>query len=181
MLPPARPAWPRERVAQILSEAGVTDPVALLGSRGYFRDSMGQPRVNDRNLYDDAIYLTAPNGCWSFNANTDPSPWRPGVASLVPGLHRYRKGRHGISTGPGYPALRPATRGEILPVRRDGQPGIHDGIAINIHRGGLNTTSSLGCQTIHPSQWNAFIALVYAEMDHHGQKTIPYLLIERQG
>ena len=52
------------------------------------------------------------------------------------------------------------------------------GVAINIHRGGYNTTSSLGCQTIHPSQWEAFIALAYLEMDRAGQKTIPYLLVE---
>lgn len=180
-MPPARPAWPREKVAQLLGAAGVTHPVALLGSRGYYRDTMGKPGKNDRGIYDDAIFVSSPNGCYSFNANTDPSPWRPGVASLVPGVHNYRKGRHGISRGPGYPALRPATPGEALPVRRDGQRGTSEGIAINIHRGGRNTTSSLGCQTIHPDQWGAFIALVYAEMDRHGQKTVPYLLIEQQG
>lgn len=33
-------------------------------------------------------------------------------------------------------------------------------------------------QTIHPSQWEAFISLAYSEMDRAGQKTIPYLLVE---
>jgi lysozyme len=168
-------------VAEILSRAEVTDPTALLGVRGYYRDTMGARGKNDRGIYDDAIFVSSPNGSFSFNANTDPSPWRAGVASLLPGLHRYRKGRHGISRGAGYPALRPATPGEKLPVRRDGQPGTSEGVAINIHRGGRKTTSSLGCQTIHPDQWDAFLNLVYAEMDRHGQKTVPYLLIEAQG
>jgi lysozyme len=52
------------------------------------------------------------------------------------------------------------------------------GIAINIHRGGYRTTSSEGCQTIYPSQWDGFINLVYSEMSRYNQKTIPYLLVE---
>jgi lysozyme len=64
-------------------------------------------------------------------------------------------------------------------VTRDGQ-GDSMGIAINIHKGGYRTTSSEGCQTIHPSQWPAFVALVYSEMDRVGQKTIPYLLMEEE-
>ena len=62
-------------------------------------------------------------------------------------------------------------------MTRDGQ-GDSMGIAINIHRGRYNTTSSEGCQTIYPSQWESFISLVYSEMDRAGQKTIPYLLVE---
>jgi lysozyme len=54
------------------------------------------------------------------------------------------------------------------------------GTAINLHKGGTRTTSSEGCQTIHPSQWPAFVALVYSEMDRAGQKTIPYLLVEEE-
>lgn len=181
LLPPRRPAWPREKVASILFDGGVRDAVALLAVRGYYRDTMGQPGVNDRGLYDDAIFVQSPNGCMAFNANTDPSRHRPGIASLIPGLHLYRKGRHGISRGPGYPALRPATPDETLPVRRDGSAEITRAVAINIHRGGTTTTSSLGCQTIPPTQWAAFLALTYSEMDRHSQRTIPYLLIEAQG
>jgi lysozyme len=102
---------------------------------------------------------------------------RKGIASLVPGVHLYKKGRHGISKGSGYPALRPSTKNEALPVWRDDE-GISLGYHINIHRGGNNTTSSLGCQTIPPSQWNSFISLVYDQMDRFSQKTIPYLLVE---
>ena len=181
MLPPNRPAWPKEKVAQILNRMGIADPVVIFGRRGYYRDSMGSVGKNDRGIYDDAIFVYSQNAFVSFNGNTDPSQFRHGVATLLPGVHLYRKGRHGISRGPGYPALRPATPGEALPVSRDGIASPRPGIAINIHKGGYGTTSSEGCQTIYPTQWAAFIALVYSEMDRNGVKTIPYVLSEGQG
>lgn len=180
-IPSKRPAWPREKVAFALGRAGVTAPVALLGVRGYFRDTLGAPGRNDRGIYDDAIFVLGPNAFASFTANTDPSVNRDGVAVLLPGVHPYRKGNHGISRGGGYPALRPATKDEALPVMRDGQRETSLGYAINIHRGSYNSTSSLGCQTIYPPQWAEFIGLVYGEMDRAGVRTVPYLLIEQQG
>jgi lysozyme len=178
MLPPSRPQQAKSKTQALLTKARVADEVALVGIRGYYRDTMGVSGKNDRGIYDDAIFLVSPNAYATFNANTDPSIRRQGIAVLKPGVHRYRKGKHGLSKpGGGYPALRPATPGEQLPVTRD-ETGDSMGIAINLHKGGYNTTSSLGCQTIHPSQWSAFVALVYSEMDRAGQKTIPYLLVE---
>lgn len=178
MIPTTRPQQAKQKTQALLIKAGVSDAVALVGIRGYYRDTMGEVGKNDRGIYDDAIFLVSPSAYVAFNANTDPSVRRKGIAVLKPGLHRYRKGNHGISKpGGGYPALRPATPGEQLPVTRDGE-GESMGVAINIHRGGYNTTSSLGCQTIYPSQWQAFISLVYSEMDRNGQRTIPYLLVE---
>ena len=178
MLPAARPQQAKSKTQALLTKARVGDEVALVGIRGYYRDTMGVPGENDRGIYDDAIFLVSPNAYATFNANTDPSVKRQGIAVLKPGVHRYRKGKHGLSKpGGGYPALRPANPAESLPVRRDGV-GDSMGIAINIHRGGYRTTSSEGCQTIYPAQGEAFIALVYSEMDRAGQKTIPYLLVE---
>jgi lysozyme len=177
MIPNTRPQQTKQKTQALLIKAGVSDVVSLVGIRGYYRDSMGKAGENDRGIYDDAIFIVSPSAYVAFNANTDPSVRRKGIAVLKTGLHRYRKGLHGISRGPGYPALRPATPGERLPVTRDGT-GDDMGIAINIHRGGHNTTSSEGCQTIPPSQWEAFIALVYAEMNRYSQRTIPYLLVE---
>jgi lysozyme len=178
MLPPSRPQQAKSKTQALLTKARVDDAVALVGIRGYYRDSMGVPGENDRGIYDDAIFLVSPNAYATFNANTDPSVKRQGIAVLKPGVHRYRKGKHGLSKpGGGYPALRPANPAEELPVTRDGQ-GDSMGIAINIHKGGIRTTSSEGCQTIYPSQWESFISLVYSEMDRAGQKTIPYLLVE---
>jgi lysozyme len=154
-------------------------PVFLVGIRGYYLNSMGRPGVNDRGIYDDAIILVSPTAYLTCNANCDPSVFRRGIATLVPGVHWYRKGRHGLSKGPGksYPAFRPDNPQERLPVTRDGQPGEHWGIAINIHRGSRTTTSSEGCQTIHPTQWLPFQVLTYAEMDRHKQTRIPYILL----
>jgi lysozyme len=180
MLPPSRPQQAKSKTQALLTKARVDDAVALVGIRGYYRDSMGVPGENDRGIYDDAIFLVSPNAYASFNANTDPSIRRKGIAVLKPGVHRYRKGKHGLSKpGGGYPALRPANSAEELPVTRDGT-GDSMGIAINIHKGGFRTTSSEGCQTIYPSQWESFISLVYSEMDRAGQKTIPYLLTEEE-
>jgi lysozyme len=143
---------------------------------------MGKRDVNDIGIYDDAIFLVTPEVYATFNANTDPSALRPGIATLAPGTYRYKKGLHGISRGSGYPALRPATPGERLPVRRWNQKTkdyyYDEGVAINIHKGSYNSTSSAGCQTIYPSQYDAFIALVYSEMKRNNQPTIPYTLVE---
>jgi hypothetical protein len=175
MLPKNKPRISADAVEKIVRKHGVTDPVVLVGIRGYYARTMGGPG-NDRDLYDDCIAVLSPTAYATFNANTDPSIYSPGIATLLPGVHRYRKGRHGISRGAGYPALRPATKGEALPVSRDGRAGTTTGIALNIHAGGRTSTSSRGCQTLHPSQWKAFQALVYEEMSRHKQSTVPYVL-----
>lgn len=178
IIPSTRPGLTRAAAKAILAEHGVTDKVALIGIRGFF---LGPDGKNNRGIYDDAIALVSPTGIWTFNANTDPSIFRPKIATLKPGVHRYLQGKHGISKpSGGYPALRPATAGERLPVIRD--PGVSDmGVAINIHRGSNTSTSSEGCQTLPPAQWTAFQPLVYLEMDRYGQKTIPYVLVANGG
>lgn len=159
----------------------VSEEVYLIGIRGYYLNTMGKPGSNDRGIYDDAICLVAPNLFLTFNANTDPSVFRPGIATLLPGKHMYKRGKHGLSRpGGGYDALRPATFDESLPVTRDGKVGVSKGVAINIHKGGYNTTSSEGCQTIHPDQWKEFIDTVYKQMTQFGQREIPYYLVEQK-
>lgn len=161
--------------------AKILDRVVLVGVRGYYRDSMGKPGTNDRGIYDDALFIVSPTHFSSWNANTDPSTHRPGIASLVPGVHRYRPGNHGISRpGGGYPAFRPATKNEELPVTRDGVPNPRPGVAINIHRGSRTSTSSEGCQTVPPQQWDAFHAALSGEMKRHKVTTFPYLLMTTQ-
>lgn len=151
--------------------------VMLIGIRGYYKDTMGKPGENDRGIYDDCMCVSWPDGFVTFNANTDPSVYRKGIAKLKPGTYPYKKGKHHITSPTGYMALRPATEGEELPVTRDGE-GDSFGVAINIHRGGINTTSSEGCQTIVADQWQEFIDKVYALMDRYNQKSIDYKLVE---
>jgi len=184
--PKARPRITAAQVEDVVRNHGVKDAVVLVGIRGYFRITLGDPTKNDRGIWDDCIAVVSPTAFAAFNGNTDPSLWRTGVASLVEGVHMYKKGKHGISRGNPYPALRPATPSESLPVTRDGKNGRSLGVAINIHRGGSvksaspRATSSLGCQTIPSEQWDSFIGLVYGEMDRYGQKTVPYILTSAQ-
>jgi lysozyme len=178
MVPNSRPQQAKEKTLSMVIKSGIVDRVALVGIRGYYSETF-QPSGNQRGIYDDAIILLSPSVHATFNANTDPSIFKKGIAILKTGIHRYRKGNHGISKpGGGYPALRPSNPKEEVPVTRDGE-GDSMGVAINIHKGGYNTTSSLGCQTIYPPQWDGFINLVYSEMSRYNQKTIPYLLVEQ--
>jgi lysozyme len=189
MIPSSKPKASREKVLAAAYTAWrkqfPKDPLPemfVVGMRGYYLDTMGKPGANDRGIYDDAIFVFGKDGTFaSFNANTDPSAFRKGVASLMPGWHPYKPGNHGISRpGGGYPAFRPNTKGEALPVTRDGEssvPSKRPGIAINIHKGGRTTTSSLGCQTLHPDQWDAFYALTRLEMSRAGVRGFWYGLL----
>lgn len=184
--PPSRPQATRAAVVAAavsqLAAKGDHRPLEglfLVGVRGYYQDTMGAPGRNDVGLYDDALFIVGIDMFAGFNANTDPSRQTPGIATLIaPGRYPYRKGNHGISKpGGGYPAFRPATKDEALPVTRAGQKGISEGIAINIHRGGINTTSSAGCQTIPPDQWDTFYAIMSAQLKATGQEVFDYVPI----
>lgn len=162
-------------------------PLVIVGIRGYYKDSMGAPGVNDRGIYDDAIFIDSPQATVAFNGNTDPSRYRKGqgkgsgkgMASLNPGawyVHKFdlHKGK--------YLAL--CQRGGDVTVTRDGDPPYLDtgSFGINIHKGGYNGTSSEGCQTIHPDQWHSFISLAKDQAkryfgDDWQKKIVPYILL----
>ena len=187
MIPTSKPRAPKHVVVEHAMKSWwktMDEPFpefCVVGVRSYYRDSMGVVGKGDRGIYDDAVFVVAPESFASFRANVDPSVFRRGVASLIPGWYPYRPGNHGISRpGGGYPAFRPATKGEALPVTRDGEDGRskRDGVAINIHKGGYNTTSSEGCQTIYPPEWPAFHALVHMELKRAGLKRFWYGLLD---
>jgi lysozyme len=178
MVPNSRPQQAKGKTLAMVIKARIEDLVCLVGIRGYYSETF-PPSGNQRGIYDDAIILLSPSVHATFNANTDPSVFKKGIAVLKTGVHRFRKGNHGISKpGGGYPALRPSNPKEELPVTRD-ITGDDMGIAINIHKGSYKSTSSEGCQTIYPPQYDGFINLVYSEMSRYNQKTIPYLLTEQ--
>lgn len=163
-------------------------PLVVVGIRGYYKNSMGAPGVNDRGIYDDALFIDSLQATVAFNGNTDPSAYRKGkgtgatkgMASLNPGawfVHKFD-----LHSGK-YMAL--CQRGGNVTVTRDGDPPYQDtgSFGINIHKGGYNGTSSEGCQTIVPDQWESFIALAKDQAKRYfaenWQKTIiPYVLIE---
>ncbi|PZQ37709.1 MAG: hypothetical protein DI560_20360 [Pseudomonas putida] len=164
-------------------------PLVVVGIRGYYRDQMGAPGVNDRGIYDDAVFIDTAQGTVAFNGNTDPSTYRKGtgtgskkgMASLKPGawfVHRFDKHKGK------YLAL--CQRAGPVTVIRDGAPDYIDvgKFGINIHRGRDDSTSSEGCQTIHPDQWDSFINLAQDQAKRYFPETwesiiIPYILLER--
>jgi hypothetical protein len=177
MKPARRPRLSREELEDWLKQEKLDNyEVVLVGKPGYYL-SMGKAGVNDRGIYDDAIFLLSPTVFARFNANTDPSIYRPRVATLQPGVWLYKIGIHGLSKPKArrYKALVQA--GQVT-VGRDGAGTDTGWFGINIHKGGRNSTSSLGCQTIPPDQWPEFIGLVEAEMKRHGQKVVPYVLLK---
>jgi hypothetical protein len=104
-------------------------PLVVVGIRGYYKNTMGAPGVNDRGIYDDAIFLDTAQATVAFNGNTDPSSYRKGkgkgsekgMASLNPGawfVHKFdlHKGK--------YLASLPAWRGcNRYSRRRPSLPG----------------------------------------------------------
>jgi lysozyme len=179
MIPKNRPRIERKTTEKLLASRKVSDPVCLVGIRGYYRDSMGAVGKQDRGIYDDAIILVSPNVHAAFNANVDPAAYGrnprngKGFASLKPGVYRYKLGKHGLRSGNPYRAL---VQGSSVTVSRDGGKDETGWFGINIHRGGRRATDSEGCQTIPPAQWPAFIMLVETEMKRNNAKTLSYVL-----
>ncbi len=203
MLPPARPRLSLADLERDIAPFQIDRakyPLLVVGYRGYYRDTMGKPGVNDRSLYDDAIMLVTPNAFLACNGNTDPTAEQGAVtgrASLKPGF--YPMWRLDLHRGK-YLAF--CQRAGPCTVRRDNTEQFKAGtdhdtyghclgngewtgeFGINGHRGGLNTTSSEGCQTIPEPQWSALIALAESEARRlwgakWRQTTIPYVLIDK--
>jgi hypothetical protein len=179
--PRSRPQISIEELDRILTHRKVkkTYSAVLIGIRGYYLDSMGEPGKNDRGEYDDAICIVRRDATgmvekvWQYNANTDPSKRSKGMANLEPGSWLYYVGLHRGQ----YTALR---QKEPVTVKRDEQGNDTGWFGINIHKGGWKTTSSEGCQTIVPEQWREFILRVQAEMNRVRKTEIPYEIITEE-
>ena len=183
-MPEITPRLSRDELHARIAAAGhVIDrakyPLIVVGIRGYYLNTMGVVGANDRGIYDDALFIDTPNATVAFNANVDPSVTRLGMAVLKPGL--YYVHRFDLHKGQ-YMAL--CQRAGEVTVARDYQADETGFFGINIHRGGINTTSSLGCQTVVPAQWDGFINLAISEAKRfYGNKwkvtTVPYVLLEQ--
>lgn len=179
MIPKNRPRIERKTTEKLLASRKVSDPVCLVGIRGYYRDSMGAKGVNDVGMFDDALVVVSPNVHAAFNGNVDPTRlgWNPKVrkpmAQLKPGVYRYKLGKHGLRTKSPYKAL---VQAEPVTVLR-GDKEETGWFGINIHAAG-RTTSSEGCQTVPRAggQWDALITLVETEMRRNNAKTLSYVL-----
>lgn len=183
LIPSSRPKLSKAEVELILKKKGVDRkkyPVCVLAVRGYYLNSMGKAGVNDRGIYDDAAFVDSPTLFSSVNWNTDPTSYRKGkgtgsskgMASLKEGVWEYKIGKH-KGRGPA------GNQAEAVTVIRDGLEGDYPNtgwFGINLHWGGRGT-SSLGCQTAPPNQWDSFINPLVSELKRYAQKTFKYVLI----
>lgn len=176
IIPPSRPRETREEVEKIIAASGVVSDVVIVGVRGYYRNSMGKPGANDRGIYDDAIFVVSPEAFAAFNANCDPSIFKKDIATLKPGVYQCVKWKHH-----GKVVVCDALQIVRDVLTRDGETGEFVGRhGINFHYGSDGATWSEGCQTVPKSQFQAFITLVYSEMNRHAMATIPYILVENK-
>lgn len=149
--------------------------ISLVGIRGYYKKTLGNPEENDRTLYDDALIITDKTGTVyeTFNFNCDPSISKTGVAVLL-GNESYNVVKHKHKGK--YDAL------QIVQdkLKRDGWRTVDIGRhGINFHKDADDRSKySLGCQTLPKSQWDNFIALVYRLMSERRQPQIKYFLID---
>lgn len=194
MLPNGTPRASREEIIDALIASGLwknrkVSRLSVVGVRGYYLNSMGRLNRNDRGIYDDAFFVLSPDTFTSFNGNTDPSITRPGRAVLeAPQRVTYVPGWHGYRSRHGHKAFRQAS---VVTVKRDGGRGNGTPLGkrrfqdaknrrfwINLHRGGRGTTSSAGCQTVPPNQWDAFRALVMVQLERFQQQAFSYYLLD---
>jgi hypothetical protein len=179
MLPAGKPQIKYEEAVKLLSAFDMRQyPVKLLGIRGYYKKTLGDPTKNDIGIYDDCMTIIAPdNYCLAYNANVDPSRSFPEVAVLKPGgPYLYKIGMHNMKHP--YRALRQFGNVTVLRNGKEDTDSPEDRFYIDIHKGGYGTTSSLGCQTIHPDQWPDFLSTVDRLIHNNSQEIIPYCLVE---
>lgn len=182
IVPAERPNINDFQVRTLLKARGLDHhKVVLVGVRGYYRRTMGDPAKNDRRMYDDALVLVLPDRVKTFNFNTDPSSFGRlagrlnALATLMLGVWSYKKGKHHPTKPNGYMAL---TQAAPVRVHRDDGKEESGMFGINIHRGGWTTTSSEGCQTVYPAQWKEFIDGAYWAMQTYAEPIMPYVLID---
>ena len=177
LLPRHRPKASEQEVRQLLEDAKHLlpadrrdDAVFMVGVDDYYS------KMAKRNVYDSAIFIVTPDDVKNYNANCDPSKHRKGIAQLKTNQAvLYAPGPHGFKRKGGpYPAFRQKGKCTVIRDKLGEDTGV---FWINIHRGGLNTTSSAGCQTIPPHQWAEFKTDGYRALDDAGQKDFYYLLL----
>lgn len=222
LMPDAKPQLGPDKVREVAKKMIMADinchgadilvicPVMVLGVRGYFRNTLGRPGVNDFGVFDDAGFLITPDVVLPFRWNCDPAKpgWNKGVdkyfAQLEPGVWPFRQGPH--KRVPGRFRQMTDEEAELAQLERFFMDSRQDGeftvrrlkeekkydeetgmFNINIHPGSQRSTSSWGCQTVPTSDWDAFQVAAYSAMlksNQHWSNTVhgwfPYVLTEEK-
>lgn len=190
--PSARPNpdWPTLRDRLTAAGHDVADllarPLFVVAIRGLFSRTIGAPG-NDINAYDDALYIVRPRAgkdpeVKTCNANTDPTRYgwnaKAGkyMARLKDGRYTFRRRLHG---------------GRYMAYGQDGSPVTVERIdatgavratetgsfGIDLHPGGINTTSSEGCITMPRDQWEGKTGVDATILNTAGKDWWPFILI----
>lgn len=169
IIPPTKPRIKEADVRRFIDGLDELYPLVVLAIRGYYKRTMGNPRQNDIGIYDDCIVAITPDSMLAVNGNTDPSTLKKGRATLVTG---WWMDTHCLDTHRGKVPHRAICQ-RLMPVTVDRYlVGKDTGMfGINLHRGGRRTTSSEGCLTVPPDQWDAFIAFCELAMQGHPRRT----------
>lgn len=187
-----RPKLNKEKALEIIArmyaqKSSKVPPIVVLAIRGYFEDTMGVEGQNDRGIYDDAFFIISGDFFKSYNGNTDPS--RSGVnpsvgkgyAVLQEGIYQFKRLIHGISKPKNKQYQAFGQGSNLVTVLRDGATKMERGVfGINNHRGGANGTSSEGCQTVIPEQWEEYRDDLNGLLDAAKTIDFSYCLVEQK-
>lgn len=194
---PIPPSKPRASISVVMAAAqnawesrpgyGPMPAVFVLAVRGYYRDTMGVPCSNDYGIFDDAFFIVSPFGFSPWNGNSDPSRigWNANagkyMARLKPGCYTYQRLKHHASRPDGYMAFgqgnHPVT---VERLRQDGTIAQTETgcFGINLHRAGVNGTSSEGCCTVPREQWDDFRDTLTAAMRKSAVSRFSLILVD---
>lgn len=153
----------------------------VLAVRGYYSRTIGEPG-NDLNCYDDALFIVSPAGFTSWNGNVDPTRygWNAHagkfMARLAVGCWRFRPLIHRGKYQAFGQGVNPVS---VDRVKADGTVARTETgeFGINLHLGGSNGTSSEGCLTVPPPQWESFRKELNRVLGLVGLKTFDLILV----
>lgn len=154
----------------------------VLAVRAYFSETIA-PAGNNISAYDDAFFIVSPLGFSAWNGNTDPSRYgynpnagKP-MARLAVGcykfIHRLHRGSY-WAFGQGENPVK------VDRVNANGSVAYQETgcYGIDLHKGGINGTSSEGCNTVPQGQWDAFYLKLRGVMRSLSVSTFDFILID---
>ena len=154
----------------------------VLAVRSYFDQTIA-PNGNNLNAYDDAFFIVSPLGFTAWNGNTDPTRygWNANagkyMARLKVGCYKFIHRIHRSS----YWAFGQGDNEVVVErIKSDGSIAMSESgcFGIDLHKGGVNGTSSEGCNTVPVEQWQEFHDTLLNVMNQLNTHTFDFILID---